>query len=141
MPSLHFYCDNKNFKNRTIKRKKESEKKQILTVIDNKIVVDETGRDEGSTEIVTSGTYVKKNKSTSKWPKKATELFYKALSVCGCDFSLIKGIFADKSRKSLKMKFIKEERANKKKIDEFLKNCKEFDNEKYEKLKEEYKYI
>merc|ERR1712131_490098 len=123
MPNFGYYCQNKNFKSTTMRQK--NPKKELLTIIDNKIVVNTVADDDK--EIITCTTYSKKSKNRTTWSNQETDIFYMALQLCGSDFSLINRIFSDKSRRSLKMKFIKEERKDKQKIDTLLNQSRDFD--------------
>eukprot|EP00126_Sphaerothecum_destruens_P002574 Sdes_comp15999_c0_seq1m5175 len=60
-------------------------------------------------------------RSTSeKWSSQDTLKFFRALSQCGTDFSLIEKLFPTKSRRQIKNKFKKEEKTNKKRIEDAL---------------------
>ncbi|GAB4822758.1 hypothetical protein N2152v2_009804 [Parachlorella kessleri] len=56
-----------------------------------------------------------------RWSPEDTELFYKALSQFGTDFSLLCHLFPGRQRRHLKNKFNKESRANPGRVDEALK--------------------
>ncbi|GAB2293913.1 hypothetical protein Dimus_028126 [Dionaea muscipula] len=47
---------------------------------------------------------------TVRWSKQDTELFYKAVSQFGSDFSMIQQLFPDRTRHQIKLKYKKEER-------------------------------
>lgn len=74
-------------------------------------------------------------RQTTRWSQKETQLFYKALELCGLDFTLISKLFVEKSRKQVKKKYMKEEGLNRKKIEEIVKNA-DFDEERYNALKD-----
>ncbi|ELQ76182.1 Transcription initiation factor TFIIIB, Bdp1 subunit [Trachipleistophora hominis] len=72
-------------------------------------------------------------RQTTRWSQKETQLFYKALELCGLDFTLISKLFTRKSRKQVKKKYMKEESLNRRKIEEIVKNA-DFDEDKYNAL-------
>ncbi|XP_014262370.1 transcription factor TFIIIB component B'' homolog [Cimex lectularius] len=77
----------------------------------------------------------RKNPNRQKWTFEETVNFYKALNTIGSDFETMKSIFPDRSRKSLKCKFKREERINGRLVDKMLgTQYAKFD---LEKLKEE----
>jgi transcription factor TFIIIB component B'' len=150
------FLNNSNFKGERRKRIKvdkgegdvseESEKGEILKIQGDKIIMDETKmyikRDRlknakkcnEDNQIITSLTFTRKLKNM-KWSKVDTELFYRALEMCGTEFTLISELFRDKTRKQIKNKFLKEEKNNPQRISDTLKLAKNFDNEAYENLK------
>lgn len=69
---------------------------------------------------VTSSSFRKK-KPRDTWTLDDTELFYKALSMVGTDFSMVSLFFEGKTRAQIKNKFKREERSNPGKITLFLK--------------------
>lgn len=88
-------------------------------------------------EIITSRTYTS-TKRVGRWSKKENELFFKALKICGLEFTLIENLFKNRTRKQIKNKFRKEIKNNENKIKDILKYaC--FDKNEYEKLKRESK--
>lgn len=107
--NIKFYCDNKNFRERAEKKTED-------------------------TELVTTGTYMKKKSPHKRWKEEETKKFYKALSICGCDFSLMEMIFKERSRKCLKEKFLKEMRFNRDDVENALQQHKQLDKEKLKKL-------
>ena len=109
--NLKYYCDNKNFKERR-----------------------ESSTEEG--DLVTTGTYMKKKRIFKRWTRDEEEKFYKALSVCGCDFSLMEMIFKGRDRKNLKDKYLREVRYNKMKVERALRKHKEINKEKLKELME-----
>jgi hypothetical protein len=70
---------------------------------------------------LTSMSFRKKN-HTEKWSEEETEFFYKALEFFGTDFSLLEIILKPRNRNQIKNKFHKEERINKEKVENSLKN-------------------
>ncbi|MCJ1392358.1 Transcription factor TFIIIB component B [Xylographa bjoerkii] len=58
---------------------------------------------------VNSGTYMKRERK-SKWNEAMTDQFYDGLRMFGTDFSMICKMFPGKSRKTVKLKFSKEEK-------------------------------
>jgi len=69
---------------------------------------------------ITSSSYSDRE-HTEKWTLKDTELFYRALSQYGCDFSLIEKVFPGRTRRQIKNKFKREERIHLLEINEALK--------------------
>eukprot|EP00347_Sterkiella_histriomuscorum_P011109 403373722 len=64
-----------------------------------------------------------KRQPAEKWKPEETKKFYMALQIFGTDFSLIEKVFnQERSREQIKNKFRKEERKNKKFIDDLLNN-------------------
>ncbi|KAL3252866.1 hypothetical protein MRX96_054773 [Rhipicephalus microplus] len=59
----------------------------------------------------------KNPKGRSTWTAKQTAQFYKALSACGTDFTLMANFFPKRTRQELKNKFKREERRNRELID------------------------
>ncbi|OQS55712.1 bdp1 [Ecytonucleospora hepatopenaei] len=109
--SLQFFCDNKNFK-------------------ESKLLTRETQ------DLVTTGTYLKKKSLHKKWNEEETKKFYKALSLCGCDFSLMEMLFKTRKRKCLKEKYIKELKNNKNKVESALRKHKKMDKSKLKEILE-----
>jgi hypothetical protein len=68
---------------------------------------------------VTSNSFTNR-KPTEKWTKEETDKFYTALCQHGTDFTLIQKHFPNRTRRQIKNKFKKEERANPQKIDDAL---------------------
>eukprot|EP01135_Chromosphaera_perkinsii_P008582 Nk52_evm24s1401 gene=Nk52_evmTU24s1401 len=67
--------------------------------------------------------YSYSNRTTpEKWTEVDTRKFYRAISKCGTDFSLIEMMFPNRSRKQIKSKFKKEERTNRAMIERALSN-------------------
>ena len=62
----------------------------------------------------------KQKKTTPKWKPEDTELFYKILSMCGTDFSLISKFFPTRTRTMIVTKFHCEEKKFPKKVQEAL---------------------
>ncbi|KAH9411756.1 hypothetical protein HK407_03g05060 [Ordospora pajunii] len=151
---LRHFLDNSNFRKDRRKRKnapKASKCKddqgpeEVLTIRNGEIVVNEasmyvnTHRNADmevmeDDRIVTSSTFSKR-KGALRWSKKEIELFYKALEICGIEFSLISSLFPNKDRKHVKAKYIKEVKANPDRINEVLNECKTFDQAAYNDLR------
>jgi len=102
-------------------------------VKDGKIVVDKESltvaaqQKEEYTKIVTedshsinSMSYVNRL-SNDRWSIEDTELFFRALSQFGTDFTLIAQLFPGRQRKHLKKKFCKEGKVNAARIDAAMK--------------------
>lgn len=70
---------------------------------------------------ITSATYSKKNTS-ERWTSDDVERFYRALQMCGTDFSMIEVLFPTRTRTHIRNKFKKEERDNPVRIENCLKN-------------------
>lgn len=151
---LRHFLDNSNFR-KDRKRKKDTApmqkreesngQEEILTIKDGRIVINEANMyidthkhvDMEVMEddrIVTSSTFGKK-KGGLRWSKKEMELFYKALEICGIEFSLISSLFPNKERKHIKAKYLKEVKTNPSRIDEVLREYKMFDQTAYNELR------
>ena len=72
------------------------------------------------TNHVTSSTYLRRNLKPQQWTDEETEQFYSALCSWGTDFETISKMFPNKTRKHVKLKFNREERANPKRINDAL---------------------
>lgn len=151
---LKHFLDNSNFRKdrkgkkdvkTTSKKEKKPVQEEILTIKDGQIVINEANMyidthkyvDMEVMEddrIVTSSTFSKR-KGCLRWSKKEIELFYKALEVCGIEFSLISSLFPNKERKHVKAKYIKEAKENPSRIDEVLREYKDFDQVAYNELR------
>jgi len=75
----------------------------------------------------------KRKEKSEKWSLEETEKFYKALQIFGTDFSIIVKLLPGRTRKQIKNKFNKEEKANPEKIDLILKNTGIYTLEDFEK--------
>ncbi|KAK0621504.1 hypothetical protein B0T17DRAFT_493738 [Bombardia bombarda] len=64
------------------------------------------------TNHTTSATYLRRNLKPQQWADDETEKFFHALSMFGTDFDTISRMFKTKTRKHVKLKFNREERAN-----------------------------
>lgn len=150
---LKHFLNNSNFrrdrrkKNGSSSRKAENDHSQeeILTIKDGQIVINDANMYVDAhmkvdmevledDRIVTSSTFGKK-KNTLRWSKREIELFYKALEICGIEFSLISSLFPNKDRKHIKAKYIKEVKMNPSRIDEVLNESKAFDQVAYNELR------
>ncbi len=130
---IKYFLDNRNFSRKKTLPTQES-KKEILGVVDGKIVVDTNSEEDNG--IITSFTYLTKKNKNKRWTKEESELFYKSLECCGCEFSMINILFPNRSRNNLKDKFKKEMKINKARVDNALNNFNKFDLEKLMKLKD-----
>lgn len=103
-----------------------------VTVVDGKIVVNrhsltvQAQEKQEYTRVVTedanklnSMTYMSRI-SNERWSAEDTELFYKAVSQFGTDFTLITHLFPGRQRRHLKNKFTRESKINPMRIDEAL---------------------
>lgn len=72
------------------------------------------------THAVNSSTYLRRNMKPQQWTEEETERFYAALSSWGTDFEMISKLFPNKQRKHVKLKFNREERINRQRIDDAL---------------------
>ena len=112
-----------------------------MRIIDGQIVVDENsmqinrhqiaraeqGEVEQITEneftrIITCGTHMKRERA-QLWDMAANEIFWKGLRMFGTDFEMIAGLFPNRTRRQIKLKFCKEEKDNPMKIDRILKGA------------------
>ncbi|KAH8550787.1 hypothetical protein BGW37DRAFT_495863 [Umbelopsis sp. PMI_123] len=78
-------------------------------------VVEETSM----SRVVNSQSYGKKSKSM-RWSAEETERFYNALAQWGTDFEMITRLFPERTRKQIKLKFVKEERVAPTKVTDYL---------------------
>ncbi|UYI28094.1 Myb DNA-binding-like protein [Encephalitozoon cuniculi] len=151
---LKHFLDNSNFRQDRRSRKKKASasrdiadqnQEEILMIKNGHIVVNDANMYVDTHKvmemevmeddrIVTSSTFSKK-KGALRWSKKEIELFYKALEICGIEFSLISSLFPNKERKHIKAKYIKEAKVNPERINEVLNECKTFDQVAYNKLR------
>lgn len=74
------------------------------------------------THRVTSATYLRRSLRPQQWTDEETERFYAALAAFGTDFDTIARMFraSGKTRKHVKLKFNREERANPRRVDAAL---------------------
>jgi transcription factor TFIIIB component B'' len=85
------------------------------------------------TRIVTSGTWLKREQNAS-WDEDSMKIFYDGLRMFGTDFEMISKMFPGRSRRQIKLKFRKEEKANPQLINEALTGEKvPMDLEEYQK--------
>ena len=89
---------------------------------------------------VTSMSFRKSNHS-NKWSDEETDYFYKALSYFGTDFSLLEIILNPRTRNQIKNKFHKEEKVNKERLEEIMKNLKLENMQKFLTFAKEIKRI
>ncbi|TBU12652.1 putative Myb-like DNA binding protein [Hamiltosporidium tvaerminnensis] len=144
-PKLSHFLNNDNFKEerkRKIKKEevkveikemsvslpdKEQESPDILTIRENKIVIDHSATftvkentenfqvTNDTDKIITSLTYSKRVPA-GRWLKNESDTFFDALSICGTDFTMINRFLPSKTRKQIKNKFLNEEKKNPHKI-------------------------
>lgn len=79
-----------------------------------------------------------KRRISNRWTLKETDVFYRALKLCGLDFTLIADILPLKDRRQVKRKYFKEEKSHFTKIEEIVKNA-DFDEKQYNTLREDLK--
>lgn len=72
------------------------------------------------THLTTSATYLRRNMKPGQWSDEETDKFYSALTMFGTDFETIARLFKDKTRKHIKLKFNREERADPDRIQKAL---------------------
>ncbi|KAI5190356.1 hypothetical protein NECID01_0948 [Nematocida sp. AWRm77] len=144
--TLAHFLENRNFAStkKTPKKKKvqstPAEAQDSLAIVDGKIVINEAPQEREVLveDRVTSFSYGKPYTKRTRWSKEETLLFYKALSLCGTDFTLLEKIFTDKDRKQLKNKFTREEKLYPARISQALKVTKRFSKEEMDALRKEY---
>ncbi|RUS18647.1 hypothetical protein BC937DRAFT_88496 [Endogone sp. FLAS-F59071] len=86
------------------------------------------------TRLVNSVTHSKRVR-TEKWSEAETELFYEALTQWGTDFNIISKLFPNRTRRQIKAKYNKEDRARRWKVSEaIMVNRRTPDMEKYTEL-------
>ncbi|CAH2009156.1 unnamed protein product [Acanthoscelides obtectus] len=79
----------------------------------------------------------KRHKRSKTWTHTETLRFYKALNSLGTDFTIMTDLFPNRSRRELKLKFVKEEKTNRALIDRALMQPCKFD---YADLKREVEF-
>lgn len=79
----------------------------------------ETLEETTLTRRVTAGSWMKRERIES-WNEEYTDRFYQGLRMFGTDFEMISKMFPGRSRRSIKLKFCKEERNDKERIKETL---------------------
>jgi len=84
-------------------------KESSLVLPDNVADEEFEEQEEGLHSTATYFSFLKR-KQGSKWGFEETWLYYKALRQCGTEFSLMQSFFPGRTRKQLKLKYIKEER-------------------------------
>ena len=109
-----------------------------VQVIDGNIVINPQSltvnaaaeKDMGMTEFkrveesgtrLNSATYSNRAKA-EKWSKEDTELFYRAMTQFGTDFSLIARLFPGRSRRQVKRKYLIEDRADPRRVEQAIKS-------------------
>lgn len=84
-------------------------------------VVYETGHETNYTS------FRRNPKGRRTWTEKQTARFYRALSVCGTDFTLMATFFPERTRQDLKNKFKREERMHRDLVDKAINDPTQFD--------------
>ncbi|KAF2715180.1 hypothetical protein K504DRAFT_457346 [Pleomassaria siparia CBS 279.74] len=97
---------------------------------DRMIELMEEVNEDDLTARITSRTYMRDNKrypqdfmmpgQGTRWTKEGTDLFYDGLQMFGTDFDMISNMFPGTTRKSIKLKFNREERSNLGRVKEAL---------------------
>ena len=78
------------------------------------------GVDESElTRPINAGSWMKREKS-GQWNEQLTDMFYEGLRMFGTDFGMISKMFPGRTRRSIKLKFCKEEKLNMQKIKDTL---------------------
>jgi hypothetical protein len=72
------------------------------------VVADEQTGNRSKPTFVTSATYSRRSRA-DRWSPEETRLFFRALSMCQTDFSLINMLFPKRNRRQIKNKFMREE--------------------------------
>ena len=109
-----------------------------LQVVNGEIVLDESSRmidrhadaeairplqeeqlEDELTRKTNSNSHLKRI-SLIRWDAESTELFYNGLKMFGTDFEMISQLFPGRNRRHIKLKFVKEERADPKRLNEVL---------------------
>uniref|UniRef100_A0A914CAN5 SANT domain-containing protein n=1 Tax=Acrobeloides nanus TaxID=290746 RepID=A0A914CAN5_9BILA len=83
----------------------------------------------------------RKWKRTSTWSKLETDLFYEVLGACGPDFGLMHEYIPTRTRAEIKKKFNKEEKTDRKRIDERLKNPAILDDVEIRRITQHYYHL
>lgn len=130
--TLKYFLDNKNFARTHNKPKKKQG--DVLTVVDDQIVINSPVSEAYDDEPVTSYTYMKKKGVRRKWSEKEEDLFYKSLECCGCDFSMMNLLFPDRPRSNLRQKYKKELKTNQVRVENALNNFKKSGKDKFNLL-------
>jgi transcription factor TFIIIB component B'' len=91
---------------------------------------------ESQAKKFTSATYAR-HPRTPAWTKDETQKFYNALSQLGTNFSQISQFFPNRDRRQIRNKFKKEEKENKLKVENYLKNRKPLNLEAFLQISKE----
>ncbi|KAH9386584.1 uncharacterized protein NEMAJ01_1480 [Nematocida major] len=145
--TLAHFLENRNFpagKKAQKKRKtavQEEPQKESLIIVDGQVVI--SGGTPAKTPVIedrmSAFSYGRRpSAGRSRWSKEETIVFYKALSLCGTDFTLLEKVFTDKTRKQIKNKFSNEEKQQPERISQVLSDPKKFKREDLEALRREY---
>lgn len=113
-----------------------------LIIDEQSLVIEQTGAKKGREALANSEVVVdegrigngfyKRPRKTKEWPKWETLRFYTALNTIGTDFLLMQSLFPNRTRQEIKLKFKKEEKANKPLVEKALKYHQEFDTDALE---------
>lgn len=147
--NLSHFLENKNFPASRKNGKKskhripEQEPLDSLAVVNGEIVINNPVQERSRwvEDRVTSFSYTRRSSKRSRWTQAETAIFYKALSLCGTDFSLLENIFTDRERRQLKNKFSREEREHPEKVNQALGRKHRFTKTDLEELKSAYTEI
>ena len=93
--------------------------RQALAEVQRNQVPTEIIEESSITRRVNYGTFSKKI-AIIRWTEESTDLFYDGLRMFGTDFEMISKMFPDRTRRHIKLKFVKEERLNGARIKETL---------------------
>jgi hypothetical protein len=87
---------------------------------------EESGKLSSRPTFVTSATYSRRSRA-DRWSPEETKLFFRALSMCQTDFSLINMLFPKRNRRQIKNKFMREESERPRLVEAALKLTRPFD--------------
>lgn len=146
--TLAHFLENRNFpasKKCQKKRKEvveEEQPKDSLIIVDGKVVMNE-GSSKGLVveDRMTAFSYGRTQSNRNRWSKEETIIFYRALSLCGTDFTMLEKVFTDKKRKQIKNKFTNEEKHHPERISQVLGLPRKFKKEDLDALRKEYTKI
>ncbi|OAG32064.1 hypothetical protein NEIG_01302 [Nematocida sp. ERTm5] len=147
--TLAHFLENRNFTTtKKYQRKKKEDKEEVkdsLIIVNGEVVINNglNNESEDRTIIEDRMTAFSYGRTTSKgrWSKEETILYYKGLSLCGTDFTLLEKIFTDKTRRQIKNKFSIEEKKYPEKVSHALSMHRVFKKEELDALRKEYTEI
>ena len=90
------------------------------------VVADEQSGKHSRPTFVTSATFSRRSRA-DRWSPEETKLFFRALSMCQTDFSLINMLFPKRNRRQIKNKFMREEAERPRLVEAALKLAQPFD--------------